>query len=203
MLLLTTPLLYGAGTATWELTSYQDFVKGRFDSVSLTRDGKLLIAPRLETVFSTDQPAIWSIVEAPDHSLYLATGHRGRVFRVDATGKSFLLWTAPEPEVFALALDGKGVLYAATSPDGKVYRIENGKAQEYFAPKSKYIWALAFGKDGALYVATGDQGKIFRVPSAGNGEVYYDTGQTHITCLAFDAQGRLLAAANPTAFSTA
>ena len=37
------------------------------------------------------------------------------------------------------------MVYAGTSPDGKVYRIENGKATEYFAPKARYIWSLAVG----------------------------------------------------------
>ena len=31
-----------------------------------------------------------------------------------------------------LAIDSKGILYAATSPNGKIYRIENGRATEYF-----------------------------------------------------------------------
>ena len=61
------------------------------------------------------------------------------------------------------------MVYAGTSPDGKVYRIENGKATEYFAPQAKYIWSLAVGPDGALFVGTGDQGKIFRVTAAGPG----------------------------------
>lgn len=197
ILLTVASLLKGAGTATWELTSYQDFVKGRFESVSLSRDGRLTIAPKLETLFTADQPALWSIVEAPDHSLYLASGHRGRVFHVDPAGKSTLAWTSPEPEVFALALDGKGTLFAGTSPDGKVYRIEKGKAEEYFDPKAKYVWALTLGKDGSLFVATGDQGKVFRVTARGQGELYYDTGQTHVTSLAVDAQGRLLAGSEP------
>jgi hypothetical protein len=108
-----------------------------------------------------------------------------------------LVWTASEPEIFAVAVDAKGVVYAGTSPDGKVYRIENGKASDYFAPGARYIWALALGSDGALIVATGDQGKIFRVTGAGQGSVYYETGQAHVTSLAFDAQGRLLAGSEP------
>src|SRR5262249_23454700 len=60
-----------------------------------------------------------------------------------------------------------------------------------------YIWSLAFGKDGALYVATGQQGKIFRVTGAGQGSLYYETGQAHVTALAFDGQGRLLAGSEP------
>ncbi len=51
--------------------------------------------------------------------------------------------------------------------------------------------------DGALYVGTGDQGKVFRVDAAGKGEVYYETGQSHITGLAVDSQGRLLAGTEP------
>ena len=86
-----------------------------------------------------------------------------------APARSPLLWTAEQPEIFAIAVDRKGVVYAGTSPDGKVYRIENGQATEYFAPKARYIWSLAVAADGALYVGTGDQGKIFRVDSAGQG----------------------------------
>ena len=189
--------VYGAGTASWEMNSYQDFLVGRFSGVSLSRDGRLLLAPRVETLFSSGQPVIWSIVRASDGSIYAGTGHRGHVFRIERSGKSSLLWTADQPEVFALALDNNGLLYVATSPKGKVYRIEDGKAKEFFSPDSIYIWALAFGKDGALYVGTGNQGKIFRVDPSGKGEVYYATGQSHVTSLGFDSQGRLLAGTEP------
>ena len=188
---------WGAGTTAWELNTYQDFVRGRFDGVSLSRDGQLTLAPKVETVFTSDQPVIWSVAEAPDGTLYVATGHRGRVYKIDRAGKSSLLWTAEQPEVFALALDATGALYAGTSPGGKVYRIENGKAAEYFDPKAKYIWSLAPAPGGVLYVGTGEQGKIFRVEGAGKGELYYDTGQAHITGMALDVQGRLLAGSEP------
>ena len=154
---------WSSGTTAWELNTYQDFVRGRFEGVSLSRDGQLTLAPKVETVFSSGQPVIWSVVQASDGTLYVATGHRGRVYRIDRAGASSLLWTADQPEVFALALDSKGVLYAGTSPDGKVYRIENGKAAEYFAPKAKYIWSLVVARDGVLFVGTGDQGKIYCV----------------------------------------
>jgi hypothetical protein len=188
---------WASGTTAWELTTYQDFVRGRFDGVSLSRDGQLTLAPKVETLFSSDQPVIWSVAEAPDGTLYVATGHRGRVYKIDRTGRSSLLWTAEQPEVFALALDHGGALYAGTSPGGKVYRIENGHAAEYFDPKAKYIWSLAATPQGALYVGTGDQGKIFRVDGPGKGELYYDTGQAHVTGMAIDGQGRLLAGSEP------
>jgi sugar lactone lactonase YvrE len=195
--LLVASSAFASATAAWEMTSYQDFIHGRFQGVSLSRDGRLTLAPKVDTLFSSGQAVVWSVAEGANGVLYVATGHRGRVYRVDPSGASSLLWTAEQPEVFAIATDRDGVLYAGTSPDGKVYRIEKGKATEYFNPKSRYIWSLAAGPDGALYVGTGDQGKIYRVTSAGTGELYYDTGQSHITGLAVDAQGRLLAGTEP------
>ena len=191
------PAAFASSTAAWEMNSYTDFIRGRFDGISLSRDGRLSIAPKLDTVFASDQPVVWGVAQAPDGSLYAATGHRGRVYHIDRAGKATLLWTADQPEVFAITVDRAGVVYAGTSPDGKVYRIENGKATEYFAPKARYIWSLATGADGVLYVGSGDQGKIFRVEGPGKGEVYYETGQSHITGLAVDSQGRLLAGSEP------
>ncbi len=188
---------WASATTVWEMTSYQDFIRGQFQGISLSRDGRLMLAPKVDTLFSSGQAVVWSVAEGANGVLYAATGHRGRVYEVDAAGKSSLLWTAEQPEVFAIATDRKGILYAGASPDGKVYRIEKGKATEYFAPKARYIWSLAAGDDGALYVGTGDQGKIYRVTSAGNGELYYDTGQSHVTGLAVDARGRLLAGTEP------
>ncbi len=196
-LLVASAISPASSPTAWELNSWRDFVTGRFQGVALTRDGRLMLGPRLETVFAADQPVIWSVVRAPDGSLYAGTGHRGRVYRIAPGGQAELLWSAEQPEVFALALDGRGVLYAATSPDGRIYRFENGKAVEHFAPGSRYIWALAFGPDGRLYAGTGDDGRIWRIEGPGRGEVYYETGQAHVTCLAFDPEGRLLAGTEP------
>ena len=186
-----------SSTAAWEMNSYQDFVRGTFSGVSLSRDGRMSLAPRVDTWFSSEQPAIWAVAPSPDGSLYLGSGHRGRLFRVDRTGKSSLVWSAPEPEIFAVTVAPDGSVFAASSPDGKIYRIRGGKGVDYFAPGAKYIWSLAIGRDGALYAGTGDGGRIYRITAAGKGEVWYETGQTHITSLAVDNDGRLLAGSEP------
>ena len=179
------------------MSTFTDFLKGKFDGVSLGRDGRLSLAPKMDTLFASEQPVIWSVAAGSDGSLYAATGHRGRVFKIDASGKSSLVWTADRPEVFAVAAGKNGVIYAASSPDGKIFRIENGKATEYFDPKTKYIWALAVGADGTLYAGTGDGGRVFRVTGPGRGEEYYATGQGNVTGLTIDLQGRLLAGTEP------
>src|SRR5580658_2929353 len=93
--------LLGSGTQTWEMDSYTDFIKGHFDGVSLSREGRLSLAPKVDTLFSSDQPVIWSVAQASDGTLYAGTGHRGRLFRIDPSGKSTLVWTAGQPEIFA------------------------------------------------------------------------------------------------------
>jgi len=124
--------------------------------------------------------------------------------------------------VQALVADKNGVLYAGTSPDGKVYRIEPGaaaakpkpaeKAGEaqapasseialdpaysssvYFEPKTKYIWDVALASDGTLYIATGDRGEIFRVPPKGEGALFFKSDEAHIRVLALDGKGNLVA----------
>jgi len=194
---LTAGVSLAATTATWELNGYQDFLHGRMSGLSITRDGRLILGPKLDTLFSSDQAQIWSVAPAPDGSLYLGTGNRGRLLKVDSDGNGSVVWSSDQPEIFAVAIDRAGVVYAGTSPDGKVYRIENGRATEYFSPGERYIWALAFAPDGSLYVATGQQGKIYRVTAPGRGELYYETGQSHVTALAFDREGRLLAGSEP------
>jgi hypothetical protein len=181
----------------WEMSSFTDFIAGKLDGLALARDGRLTPALELATVFDSGQPVIWSVVPGPAGAVYVSTGHRGRVYRIDSSGASTLLWTADRPEVFALAANAQGDLYAASSPNGKIYRISNGQATEYFDPKVRYIWALAIAPDGTLYAGTGDGGVVYRVTAAGQGEPYYATGQGNVTGLMLDPQGRLLAGTEP------
>ena len=188
---------FAATTTVWEMNTYQDFIKGKFQGVALDRDGRLSLAPKLETVFNSGQPMIWSVAQGPDGSIYAGTGHRGRVYKIDAAGKSTALWSADQPEIFAVAVDASGTVYAGTSPDGKVFRIRDGKATELFTAKAKYIWALAPAKDGSLYVGAGEPGNVYRIDKSGTAELYYETGQSNVTSLALDSQGRLLAGTEP------
>ena len=82
--------LYASSTAAWEMNTYADFMKGRFSGVSLTRDGRIVLAPRLQPVFSSDEPTIWSVSQAPDGSIYVGTGHRGRLYRVEQERRKFV-----------------------------------------------------------------------------------------------------------------
>jgi hypothetical protein len=190
-------LLIASSPATWEMSSFTEFVRGRFENVALSRGGQLSLAQRFDPVFTSTEPFLWTVAQTPSGDAYVGTGNRGQLYRIDSAGKSSLIWTAPEPEIFAIVSDAKGVIYAGTSPNGKIYRIENGKATEYFDPKSPFIWALASAPDGSLFAGTGNQGVVYRITAPGQGEPYYSTGQANVTGLAFDREGRLLAGTEP------
>src|SRR5438105_3580714 len=189
-LLAVTPLF-------WETRTYDDFRKGKLANVSLTSDDELILAPRFDVTFNTEQSLVWSAVADSKGNVYLGTGHDGKIFKVDASGKGLLAVDLAELDVLALAVDGKDVLYAGTSPDGKVYKIENGIPTVFFDPHTKYIWSLVFDKQGRLLVGTGDKGVIYRVTPDGNGTSFYDTDETHIVSMAVDKDGNLIAGGDP------
>ena len=196
-LFLTSLIASASSTSFWEMSSFTDFIAGKLNGVALSRDGHLTQAPQLDTVFDSGQPVIWSVVPGAAGTIYAATGHRGRVYRIVANGMSTLIWTADRPEVFALAVGPNDDVYAASSPNGKIYRIRGDRATEYFDPKARYIWSLALAPDGTLYAGTGDAGIVYRITGPGQGEPYYATGQGNVTGLMLDSQGRLLAGTEP------
>src|SRR5262247_375680 len=195
-LLAAIPLL-AVTSQFWEIRTYDEFRRGKLSNLSLTSDDELILAPRFDMVFNTEQTLIWSAVADSKGNVYLGTGHDGKVFKVDADRKGALVVDLAELDVLALAVDRNDVLYAATSPDGKVYKIENGAAKEFFDPKAKYIWSLVFDKQGRLLVGTGDKGIIYRVTPDGKGSPFYDTDETHIISMALDREGNLIAGGDP------
>jgi hypothetical protein len=181
----------------WETSGRTELLKGDARGVSISDTGVLMLAPKLNEVFNTQQTYIWSSVVDNQGNVFLGTGHDGKIYKVPSTGTGSLLYDAAELDVTALAIGRDGALYAGTSPDGKVYRITaDGKADVYFDPGDKYIWSLAVMADGSLAVGTGDSGKLYRVRAAGatpESSLLVSTNQTHVISLAVTAQGDLIA----------
>jgi hypothetical protein len=201
-LLAATALLFGASPATWELSQYSDFIKGKLRGFSLTREGSLVAGPQVESVLDSGEAALWSVAAAPGGGVYLGTGGKGRIFRVLPNASQPELFAQLDaPHVFALALDTDGSLVAAASPGGKIYRISSppqGKALVTLIADTgaKYIWSLLVAPNGVLYAGSGDEGRVYRIEKS-KAEIYYETGQSNITALALAADGALLAGSDP------
>src|SRR6185369_15813448 len=165
----------------FELGERADIEKGNAVGISIADNGTLALAPSFDVAYDTQQTYVWSSVADAKGTVYLGTGHEGRVYEVPASGGGRLLLDTAELDVTALAVDpASGALFVATSPDGKIYRVAPGGASSvYFDPEDKYIWSLAF-RDGVLYAGTGEKGIIYRITEAGKGEPWVDTDEVHV-----------------------
>ncbi len=190
--------LFAVTPQFWEVRTYDDLRRGKLTNVSLTSDAGLVLAPRLDMVFNTEQAMVWSAVADSGGNVYLGTGHDGKVYKVDPAGRGQMVADLDELDVLALAVDSRDVLYAGTSPDGKVYKIEPGRdPQQFYDPDVKYIWSLVFDRQGRLLVGTGDNGVIYRVTPDGRAETFYDTDETHVVTMAVDRDGNVIAGGDP------
>ena len=197
---LVTSAVLAEHTRTWRQASYEDFLKGTPHGVAVRSDGRLELAPKFTLIADADASYLWSLRVDSKGALYAAGGSPAKVFRFEgsAAGKPTTVFESTDLVAQAIAFDAKGVLYVATSPDGKVYRVSaSGEKTAFFDPKSKYIWDLAFGADGTLFVATGDKGQIFAVSPDGKSQLFYASDEAHIRVLALDTHNNLLAGTEP------
>ena len=213
---------FAEGTRTWEQSKFDELTKGTAKGVAIRSTGGLELAPTFKNLYATPSTYIWAIAADGSGNVYVAAGAPARVYRITPEGKATIIFEPKELQVQALQIGPSGTIFAATAPDGKVYKIEHksdSKATKadtqqlsekdkdeakpsadpswsssaYFEPATKYIWDLALDKSGNLYVATGDHGEIFRVTPKGEHSIFFKSDETHIRVLAFDAQGNLIA----------
>src|SRR2546429_471869 len=194
------------GTRTWEQSKFEELTKGTAKGIALRSEGGLDLAPAFKARATTPSTYIWSIASDSGGNIYAAAGSPARVYRITPDGESMAIFEPQELQVQALVVDKKGIVYAATAPDGKVYRLEETKAASakagaksswsatpYFDPGSKYIWDIVLDNSGALYIATGDHGEIYKVSANGQHSLFFKSDEVHIRVLALDPKGNLIA----------
>ncbi|HKB12165.1 MAG TPA: hypothetical protein VKD69_16000 [Vicinamibacterales bacterium] len=178
----------------FQAATQSEFLKGDVENLSIDANGQLTLGPVTEQIYETSAPFLWSMIAAPDGTLFVGTGNEGKVFRIDPQGKGTLFFDSTELEAHALALAPNGGLYVGTSPDGRVYKVDkDAHATPFYGGDDKYNWALASDAKGNVFVGTGDKGVIHKVTPDGTASVFYKTNATHVTSLAFDKNGNLLA----------
>jgi len=110
------------------------------------------------------QPQFWQLEGARDfldgETEGLSVDSEGRVRLAPATR---VLQDPEAPYVWSLARDAEGRLYVGTGNEGKVFRIENGKASLLFDAPELEVHALAVGKDGTVYAGTSPDGKVYAI----------------------------------------
>jgi sugar lactone lactonase YvrE len=215
-LMLSVSAAFGEGTRTWEQSKFDELVKGTPKGVAIRSSGGLELAPALKALYTSPSTYIWSIAADDAGNMFAAAGAPARIYRITPEGQATVIFAPQELQVQALLVDKSGIVYAATAPDGKVYRVEqrstgsakgtapskpnaetgsdsSWSATVYFDAGTKYIWDLVEDNAGNLYVATGDHGEIYRVNSKGEHSLFFKSDEVHIRVLALDPKGNLIA----------
>lgn len=175
----------------WNLTSRDELKAGTFVNVSLTHKGTLTVSPKLEKLLECD----------------------GSIFSIKPFGKKYLLGTANETALVLLDRDGTAVekmsrpgfsvngvfvksadrWYVGNQNEGTVDILtSDGSVEKTIEFDEDYIWVILEDKED-LFIATGNPGRIYRLDKKLNKELYFDSKDNHVVCLALTPSGTLLA----------
>lgn len=110
---------------------------------------------KLETIFEpndvNDTKYIFAIALDKSGDIYLGTGPKGKVYRLDPLGRQpQLIYTSTDKNILSLAVKQDGFLYAGSDTRGLVYRIDprTKTAAVLYDSGKEEITALLFLKDG-------------------------------------------------------
>jgi len=206
-------LAHAQGTRLWTQSKFEQLEKGTPNGVAIRSDGELVAGPSSTLVTRTPSTYVWSIAADKSGNSYVGTGSPATVLRIAPDGKTTKMFSSKDVSVQVVRVGPDGAIYAATLPSGKVYKLApdakdltDATAKVVFDPastkeKPKYVWDLAFDKRGRMYIAAGGPAGIYRVdPQTPNAkpELFFKSDEQHIRCLAFDAEGNLIAGSDGT-----
>jgi hypothetical protein len=105
-------------------------------------------------LFDPKTKYIWALALDRQGQLYIGTGDRGEIFRVDRNGTGSLFFKSDEAQIRALDFDQLGNLIAGTDGSGLIYRISpQGDGFVLYSAPKKEITALAVDRQGNIYAA--------------------------------------------------
>jgi hypothetical protein len=185
----------GDGTRTWEQSKFEELTKGTTTGVAIRSAGGLELAPAFKLLYATPSTYIWAVASDDAGNVYAATGAPARVYRITPDGKSTIIFEPQELQVQTLEVGPGGVIYAATAPDGKVYKIEHKAGEKTMAAKSggeKSTTAKSEDKNSDK-PSEKDSAKPALDPSWSS-SVYFAPGTKYIWDLLLDKAGNLFVA---------
>jgi hypothetical protein len=216
VLLLIIPVkLRGVEVKKIEVDRFNDFQQGQFKGTALDSKGRLFIGPQVTGIPGPGQEYYLALDTAPNGDIYLGTGHQASVFRVKPAAPPLAkpeangLDTAPdniekifesdeELDVYAVLVSkagsGNETVYAATSPEGKIYKLTRDKGKkEFFDPDEKFIWDLKEDNAGNIICAVGNSGGVYQITPAGQGAQIFASEDSHIVSLFITRNNAILA----------
>ncbi|HWL87791.1 MAG TPA: hypothetical protein VNO21_18435, partial [Polyangiaceae bacterium] len=180
------------GTRTFDLDSLEEFSGGDLKGVAVSSDGGVRAGFNVGNIALPGASSSFSALALADGSALVGTGPSGKVFKV--TGDRATVFAETGALAVTQMLEVRGVVYAATIPDGKIFKLSQGKAEPWVTlPNTSHVWALASDGKGAIFAATGPEGRVYRIEPSGTSSVYFRSDEPHIVSLAAGESGELYA----------
>jgi hypothetical protein len=143
-----------------------DFASGNYTTASLTQDGFLVPPPERVLLSEIDEDIAWDVVEVKGVR-YIATGHRGRLYRQEDRKPATVVAQFKEPALYAVAPLKKGGLAVAASPGGQVHQLnDDGTTSTLASTGAAAVWDLVPHKKGLL-AATGSPAGVVLIDDRG------------------------------------
>ena len=193
------PLASAEGTRTWEQSKFDELTKGTATGVAIRSTGGLALAPTFKPLYASPSTYIWAIAADDAGNVYLAAGAPARVYRISPNGKATIIFEPKELQVQALRTSPDGVIYAATAPDGKVYKLEHKSGASSQASRTEPSQATASERDRERDEKEKDKEKDKAAPKPAAdpswiSSIYFEPGTKYIWDLALDKSGNLYVA---------
>jgi len=189
---------FADGTKTWEQSRFEELTKGTATGVAIRSTGGLELAPAFKLLYATPSTYIWAVAADDAGNVYAATGSPARVYQITPEGKTSIIFEPQELQVQTLKVAPGGVIYAATAPDGKVYKLEHKTREKNEQPKTDGKKAESdTGKDAAQKNAGKDTPNDAAKPTldpSWRSSVCFEPGTKYIWDLALDKAGNLYVA---------
>ncbi len=182
---------FAEGTRTWEQSKFDELTKGTATGVAIRSEGGLELAPTFKSLYATPSTYIWSIASDDAGNVYVAAGAPARVYRITPDGKATIIFEPKELQVQALQTGPGGAIYAATAPDGKVYKLEHRSETKSRADSQRGTASDKKDKDNA---ADDNDAAKSAIDPSWSSSVYFEPGTKYIWDLALDKAGNLYVA---------
>ena len=67
----------------WQVSTEAEFLQGEVENLSIDSYGRLTLGPATTTVYESSAPFLWTLVGAPDGSVFVGSGNEGQIYRIE------------------------------------------------------------------------------------------------------------------------
>jgi hypothetical protein len=178
-----------------EAGDYADFQKGELKGTCIDSRGQLSLGPVIEEIKGPAGEFYLSMATGNDGNLYVGTGHKSELYRINPTTKSVeLVFQSEQLDFYALLVRQSNDIFVGSSPNGKIYHIgKDQKAKVVFDPEERFIWDMKEDRSGNIFCALGNSGGVYQIKESGEAIKIFDAEDSHLISLYITRDNSILA----------